>query len=86
MKELTQVEIASVSGAGLLANIGASIGNIIDRATSLGGKTTDYTTGFTILFTGIESITKGSILGGLNGIGQGVVAIVAAARHSASQK
>lgn len=85
MKELSQNEIACVSGAGLLANIGASIGNIIDSATSLSGKKTDYIVGFTKLFQGIEAILRLDFSAAVMGISDGVTSIVETAKNSKAQ-
>lgn len=85
MKELTQSEIQSVSGAGFLADLGTIIGNTIDMGTSLAGKSTNYTVGFSQLFTGIEAITRLNAIGAVSNMTMGIVNIVAAAKHSKAQ-
>mgnify|MGYP005981444427 FL=1 len=80
IKELSEVEIEQVSGAGIIADIGGAIGGaiggIVDASTALGGLDTNATAPAATLGQGIGSILELNPVGAISQIGSGVVGIV----------
>lgn len=69
-----------MSGAGIFADlgstIGGAIGRILDRGTAAGGLTTDAKTAGSILGSGIGSIFELDIVSAVRNISSGISAIV----------
>ncbi|AXF78217.1 hypothetical protein LU631_04660 [Erwinia tracheiphila] len=89
MRELNNVEIESVSGAWLFADIGAAIGYgvgaLINKGASKGGVTIDTTTASSQIGSGIGKIVELNLSGAVSDIGKGIVGLASALTGAKNQ-
>lgn len=82
MRQLNNKEMEQISGGcfGILdkigTSIGSAIGNLVDRATAMGGLVTNATEAGTLIGSGIGKILEFNISGAFSDIGSGVLGIV----------
>lgn len=80
MRELNNVEVKEVSGAGIISDfassIGSSIGSLADSVTEIINKTTDFKTAGSRLAQGIGQILELNFSDALSNINAGVSGIV----------
>ncbi|MFD1804609.1 hypothetical protein ACFSFZ_20785 [Mixta tenebrionis] len=80
MKELTNTEIAHVSGAGIISDfaksIGVAIGSIVDNALKDRGLQSSAEESAGLLASGIGRILELNVFGAISEMGAGIVGIV----------